>query len=63
VLPAWQQHYPAFPRLLFVLADTGERAARQRMRDLQAMAASHPMVTRMLTLVNVPAGAARLADL
>ncbi|MGW4652308.1 replication-relaxation family protein [Kitasatospora sp. NPDC004289] len=63
VVPAWQQRYPVFPRLLFVLADTGERAAGQRMRDLQAMAASHPMVTRMLVLMNIPAGAARLADL
>ncbi|MGW2542534.1 replication-relaxation family protein [Kitasatospora sp. NPDC001574] len=61
VLPAWQQRYPAFPRLLFVLADTGERAARQRMRDLQSVAAAHPMVTRML--MTVKAGTARLADL
>ncbi|MEU1425411.1 hypothetical protein [Kitasatospora sp. NPDC005751] len=33
------------------------------MRDLQAIAAAHPMVTRMLTLMRVKAGAARLADL
>ncbi len=61
VLPAWQQRYPAFPRLLFVLADTGERAARRRVRDLQAIADSHPMVTRML--MSVTAGVARLPDL
>ncbi|MFJ5928045.1 replication-relaxation family protein [Kitasatospora sp. NPDC092948] len=63
VLPAWQQHYPAFPRLLFVLADTGERAALRRLRDMQAVAAAHPMVERMLTFQRVKAGAARLADL
>ncbi|MFJ3791445.1 replication-relaxation family protein [Kitasatospora sp. NPDC090091] len=40
VLPAWQQHYIVFPRLLFVLADTGERAARQRIRDLQSISDS-----------------------
>ncbi|MER5353365.1 replication-relaxation family protein [Kitasatospora sp. NPDC002551] len=61
ILPAWQQHYTVFPRLLFVLADTGERAARQRIRDLQAIAAGHPLVARMLT--GVKAGAARLDDL
>ena len=61
VLPAWQQHYVLFPRLLFVLADTGERAARQRIRDLHAIAAGHPLVARMLT--RVKAGAALLADL
>ncbi|MDH6710065.1 hypothetical protein P3T27_006814 [Kitasatospora sp. MAA19] len=61
VLPAWQQHYVAFPRLLFVLADTGEQAARQRVRDLQAIADGHPLVARML--MSVKAGAARLADL
>ncbi|KOV13296.1 hypothetical protein ADK60_29805 [Streptomyces sp. XY431] len=63
VLPTWQQRYPAFPRLLFVLADTGEQAARRRVRDLQAIADAHPMVTRMLALMRVKAGAARLADL
>ncbi|MFD5433497.1 hypothetical protein ACFWJ4_15260 [Kitasatospora sp. NPDC127067] len=51
----------AFPRLLFVLADTGEQAARQRIRDLQALADGHPLVARML--MTVKAGAARLADL
>ncbi|MFF8775290.1 replication-relaxation family protein [Kitasatospora sp. NPDC015120] len=61
VLPAWQQRYPAFPRLLFVLADTGEQAARRRVRDLQALADGHPMVARML--MTVKAGVARLADL
>jgi hypothetical protein len=61
VLPAWQQRYPAFPRLLFVLADTGEQAARHRIRDLQSIAGTSPMVARMLRTVR--AGAARLADL
>jgi len=61
ILPAWQQHYVVFPRLLFVLADTGERAARQRICDLQAIADGHPLVARMLT--GVKAGAARLDDL
>ncbi|MEU6237793.1 replication-relaxation family protein [Kitasatospora sp. NPDC047058] len=61
ILSAWQQHYVVFPRLLFVLADTGERAARQRIRDLQALADGHPLVARML--MTVKAGAARLADL
>ncbi|MFF2080559.1 replication-relaxation family protein [Kitasatospora sp. NPDC058162] len=61
VLPAWQQHYVVFPRLLFVLADTGEQAARQRIRDLQGVADAHPLVARML--MSVKAGAARLADL
>ncbi|WP_329485012.1 hypothetical protein OG618_00170 [Kitasatospora sp. NBC_01246] len=61
VLPAWQQHYVLFPRLLFVLADTGEQGARQRIRDLHAIAAGRPLVARMLT--RVKAGAALLADL
>ncbi|MDH6107850.1 DNA-binding HxlR family transcriptional regulator [Kitasatospora sp. MAP12-15] len=61
ILPAWQQHYVVFPRLLFVLADTGERAARQRIRDLQSIADAHPLVARML--MTVKAGAARLDDL
>ncbi|MEU1423955.1 hypothetical protein [Kitasatospora sp. NPDC005751] len=61
MLPARQQYYPALPRLLFVLADTRERAARQRVRDLKADADGHPMVRRMPTGVN--AGAARPADL
>ncbi|MFH8387595.1 replication-relaxation family protein [Kitasatospora sp. NPDC018058] len=60
MLPAWQQHYVVFPRLLFVLADTGEQAARQRIRDLQSIADTSPMVARMLKTVR--AGAARLAD-
>ncbi|MFJ2582905.1 replication-relaxation family protein [Kitasatospora aureofaciens] len=59
--PAWQQHYTRFPRLLFVLADTGEQAAQHRIRDLQALAGLHPMVEQMLTTVR--AGAARLDDL
>ncbi|MEU9044603.1 MULTISPECIES: replication-relaxation family protein [unclassified Kitasatospora] len=61
VLLAWQQHYVVFPRLLFALADTGERAARQRIRDLQGIADAHPLVARML--MTVKASAARLADL
>ncbi|MBD0694602.1 hypothetical protein [Streptomyces sp. CBMA123] len=61
VLPTWQQHYIVFPRLLFVLADTGERAARQCIRNLRAIADAHPLVARML--MTVKAGAARLADL
>lgn len=61
IVPAWQQHYVVFPRLLFVLADTGEKAARQRIRDLQGIADAHPLVARML--MTVRAGAALLADL
>ncbi|MEU4588128.1 replication-relaxation family protein [Kitasatospora aureofaciens] len=61
VLPAWQQRYPVFPRLLFVLADTGEQAARHRIRGVQSIAATSPMVARMLRTVR--AGAASLADL
>ncbi|GAA2274256.1 hypothetical protein GCM10010430_70310 [Kitasatospora cystarginea] len=57
----WQQHYVVFPRLLFVLADTGEQAAQHRIRDLQALAGLHSMVEQMLTTVR--AGAARLDDL
>lgn len=49
------------PQLLLVLADTGERAARQRIRDLQAIADGHPLVALML--MTVKAGAARLDDL
>ncbi|WP_052391172.1 replication-relaxation family protein [Streptomyces sp. NRRL B-24484] len=59
--PSWQSSYPVFPRILFVLADASEQRMRNRIRDLQVMAARNAQAAAMLR--EVPAGAALLDDL
>ncbi|MFJ2745430.1 replication-relaxation family protein [Streptomyces sp. NPDC087440] len=59
--PAWQRWYPRFPRVLFVLTGAGPRALANRISDLKAMTAEHPMVAAMAR--HVPVGAAVLEDL
>lgn len=59
--PGWLRWYPAFPRLLFVLTGTGRQAMNNRINDLKAMAAHHPLVADMAR--EVPLGAAVLDDL
>ncbi|MFF0134259.1 replication-relaxation family protein [Streptomyces mirabilis] len=59
--PAWLRWYPVFPRVLFVL--TGASLARldDRMSDLQAMVAQHPLVAALAREVRL--GAAILEDI
>ncbi|MEU8893698.1 replication-relaxation family protein [Streptomyces sp. NPDC048442] len=59
--PAWQRWYPRFPRVLFILTGVGRRALANRISDLQAMAAEHPLVAAMAR--QVPLGAAVLEDI
>ncbi|MEV7775386.1 replication-relaxation family protein [Kitasatospora sp. NPDC086791] len=61
-IPAWQHYYPAnFPRILFVLASAGPTARQNRVRDLQALAQTSPLVER--TLQTVRAGVASLEEI
>ncbi|MEU6973603.1 replication-relaxation family protein [Kitasatospora aureofaciens] len=59
--PAWQDFYPLFPRLLFVLANGSETTMRNRIEDLQLAAGDNARVVNLLR--NVPAGAATLRDI
>lgn len=59
--PGWLRWYPMFPRLLFVLTGTGRQAIENRISDLKAMVAHHPLVAEMAG--EVPLGAAVLEDL
>ncbi|MFH8934145.1 replication-relaxation family protein [Streptomyces griseosporeus] len=59
--PAWQRWYPAFPRVLFVLTGASRGRLENRMRDLQAMVAQHPLVAGLAREVQL--GAAVLEDL
>ncbi|SNT33137.1 replication-relaxation family protein [Actinacidiphila glaucinigra] len=58
---AWQRFYPRFPRVLFVLTGAGPDALQQRINDLRAMVAGHPLVTQLAGKVQL--GAAVLEDL
>ncbi|MFJ9460785.1 replication-relaxation family protein [Kitasatospora sp. NPDC101447] len=64
-LPAWQDFYPRFPRILFVLTagseKTSETTLRNRIEDLQVSAADNARVASFLR--HVPAGAATLQDI
>ncbi|MEV7780905.1 replication-relaxation family protein [Kitasatospora sp. NPDC088351] len=60
VLPARQQHYVVFLRLLFVLTGTGQAGFANRANDLE-IATRTPYVARMLR--TVAAGVAELEDL
>ena len=60
-LPAWQRHYPLFPRVLFVITAIGQAGLNHRIEDLRAMAAGHPLAAHLVD--QVPVGVARLEDL
>ncbi|MGA5454166.1 replication-relaxation family protein [Streptomyces umbrinus] len=59
--PGWLRWYPKFPRVLFVLTGAGRQAMDNRISDLQAMAAHHPLVAELAR--EVPLGAIVLEDL
>ncbi|MER6186830.1 replication-relaxation family protein [Streptomyces sp. NPDC001652] len=59
--PAWLRWYPVFPRILFVLTGASRARLDERISDLQAMAAHHPLVAALTR--EVPLGAAILEDI
>jgi hypothetical protein len=59
--PVWLRWYPVFPRLLFVLTGATRYVLDNRISDLQAMVAEHPLVGTLAR--HVPTGAAILDDL
>ncbi|MFF4733787.1 replication-relaxation family protein [Streptomyces mirabilis] len=59
--PAWLRWYPVFPRVLFVLAGASRSRLENRMSDLQAMVAQHPLVAALAREVRL--GAAVLEDI
>ncbi|MGW2292048.1 replication-relaxation family protein [Streptomyces phaeochromogenes] len=59
--PAWLKWYPIFPRLLFVLTGASPARLGNRIGDLQAMAAQHPLVAALAREVQM--GATDLEDI
>ena len=59
--PGWLRWYPVYPRVLFVLTGSGRQAMNNRISDLKAMAAHHPLVAAFAR--QVPLGAVVLEDL
>ncbi|MGW4559080.1 replication-relaxation family protein [Streptomyces sp. NPDC004365] len=59
--PAWLRWYPVFPRVLFVLTGASRTRLGNRMSDLQAMVAHHPLVAAFAGEVRL--AAAVLEDL
>ncbi|MEU6511022.1 replication-relaxation family protein [Streptomyces sp. NPDC046942] len=59
--PAWLRWYPVFPRVLFVLTGASRTTLENRVSDLQAMVAHHPLVAALAREVQL--GAAVLEDL
>ncbi|QDN95927.1 hypothetical protein FNV65_06035 [Streptomyces sp. S1A1-8] len=57
----WLRWYPVFPRVLFVLTGASRYVLGNRISDLQAMVAQHPLVGTLAR--QVPLGAAALDDL
>ncbi|MFE9024358.1 replication-relaxation family protein [Streptomyces sp. NPDC007808] len=57
----WLRWYPVFPRVLFVLTGAGRQAMDNRISDLKAMVAHHPLVADLAR--EVPLGAVVLDDL
>jgi DNA-binding MarR family transcriptional regulator len=57
----WLRWYPVYPRVLFVLTGASRYVLGNRISDLQAMVAQHPLVRTMAR--QVPLGAAVLDDL
>ncbi|WP_164386665.1 replication-relaxation family protein [Streptomyces sp. OM5714] len=60
-LAAWLRWYPVFPRVIFVLTGASRARLGNRMSDLQAMVAQHPLVAALAREVRL--GAAVLEDL
>ncbi|GHC88455.1 replication-relaxation family protein [Streptomyces flavofungini] len=59
--PAWLRWYPVFPRVLFVLTAASPTRLANRISDLQAMVAQHPLVAALAR--SVPLGAAVLEEI
>jgi DNA-binding transcriptional ArsR family regulator len=59
--PGWQRWYPVFPRVLFVLTGASRARLHDRISDLQAMTAQHPLVAALAR--EVPLAAAVLEDI
>ncbi|MFF0737723.1 replication-relaxation family protein [Streptomyces chartreusis] len=59
--PAWLRWYPIYPRVLFVLTGASPTRLRNRINDLQAMTAQHPLVAALSR--EVPLGATVLEDI
>ncbi|MCH5677260.1 replication-relaxation family protein [Streptomyces gilvus] len=59
--PAWLRWYPVFPRVLFVLTGASRARLGDRISDLQAMVAQHPLVAAIAHEVHL--GAAVLEDI
>jgi hypothetical protein len=59
--PAWLRWYPVFPRILFVLTGASRARLDDRISDLQAMVAHHPLVAALAREVQL--GAAVLEDI
>ncbi|MFE9687524.1 replication-relaxation family protein [Streptomyces sp. NPDC006285] len=57
---AWLRWYPVFPRVLFVLTGASRSRLEDRIGDLQAMVAHHPLVAALAR--EVPLGGALLED-
>ncbi|MEV5850410.1 replication-relaxation family protein [Streptomyces sp. NPDC051985] len=57
----WLRWYPVFPRVLFVLTGASRYVLANRISDLQAMVAEHPLVGTLAR--QVPMGAAVLDEL
>ncbi|WP_043687617.1 replication-relaxation family protein [Streptomyces xylophagus] len=57
----WLRWYPVFPRVLFVLTGATRYVLGNRISDLKAMVAEHPLVSALAR--QVPMGAAVLEDL
>ncbi|MFE6178766.1 replication-relaxation family protein [Streptomyces sp. NPDC056464] len=58
---AWLRWYPLFPRVLFVLTGASRARLGNRISDLRAMTAQHPLVAVLAR--EVPLGAAILEDI
>lgn len=59
--PAWLRWYPIFPRVHFVLTGASRARLGDRISDLQAMVAQHPLVAALAREVQL--GAAVLEDI
>ncbi|MFF3249342.1 replication-relaxation family protein [Streptomyces sp. NPDC002870] len=53
--PSWLRWYPVFPRVLFVLTGASRARLDNRISDLQAMVAQHPLVTALAREVRLAA--------
>ncbi|MFF3350915.1 replication-relaxation family protein [Streptomyces sp. NPDC002779] len=59
--PVWLRWYPVFPRVLFVLTGASRYVLDNRISDLQAMVAEHPLVDTLAQ--HIPMGATTLENL